>query len=179
MCCAHLLRELTGIFENHPEQTWAKELYLELLSMYRAVDYYNQHPEIDSRQHYMECLKRNYDQILEKGTAQNPIPEREPGKHGRVKRGKIRALIDRLRTHKGEVCRFADNPLVPFTNNQAERDLRMVRMKSKVIGTFRSEQGAKDFLMLKSFTSTAAKAGVAAFDALLSLFVGQMMWGSE
>lgn len=179
MCCAHLLRELTGIFENHPEQTWAKELYLELLSMYRAADYYNQHPEIDSRQHYMECLKRNYDLILEKGTAQNPIPEREPGKHGRVKRGKIRALIDRLRTHKGEVCRFADNPLVPFTNNQAERDLRMVRMKSKVIGTFRSEQGAKDFLMLKSFTSTAAKAGVAAFDALLSLFVGQMMWGSE
>ena len=179
MCCAHLLRELTGIFENHPEQTWAKELYLELLSMYRAADYYNQHPEIDSRQHYMECLKRNYDQILEKGTVQNPIPEREPGKHGRVKRGKIRALIDRLRTHKGEVCRFADNPLVPFTNNQAERDLRMVRMKSKVIGTFRSEQGAKDFLMLKSFTSTAAKAGVAAFDALLSLFVGQMMWGSE
>ena len=127
----------------------------------------------------MECLKRNYDQILEKGTVQNPIPEREPGKRGRAKRGKIRALIDRLRTHKGEVCRFADNPLVPFTNNQAERDLRMVRMKSKVIGTFRSEQGAKDFLMLKSFTSTAAKAGVTAFDALLSLFVGQMMWGSE
>ena len=76
MCCAHLLRELTGIFENHPEQTWAQELYLELLSMYRAADYYNQHPEIDSRQHYMECLKRNYDQILEKGTAQNPLPEK-------------------------------------------------------------------------------------------------------
>jgi len=52
-------------------------------------------------------------------------------------------------------------------------------MKSKVIGTFRSEQGAWDFLSLKSFTSTAAKAGVTAFEALLSLFVGQMMWGSE
>ena len=69
--------------------------------------------------------------------------------------------------------------LVSTRPNQAERDLRMVRMKSKVIGTFRSEQGARDFLMLKSFTSTAAKAGVTAFDALLSLFVGQMMWGSE
>jgi hypothetical protein len=67
--------------------------------------------------------------------------------------------------------------LVSTRPNQAERDLRMVRMKSKVIGTFRSEQGAKDFLMLKSFTSTAAKAGVTAFDALLSLFVGQMGWG--
>ena len=127
------------------------DLYCELLSMYRAADHYNQHPEIGSRQHYMECLKR----------------------------GKIRALIDRLRTYKGEVCRFADNPIVPFTNNQAERDLRMVRMKSKVIGTFRSEDGAKDFLLLKSLTSTAAKVGFTAFDALFSLFCGQLDFGTE
>lgn len=179
MCCAHLLRELTGVFENHPEQTWARELYCELLSMYHAADFYNQHPEIESRQHYMECLKRNYDQILEKGAAQNPLPEKESGKRGRVKRGKIRALIDRLRTYKGEICRFVDNPIVPFTNNQAERDLRMVRMKSKVIGTFRSEQGAKDFLLLKSLTSTAAKAEFTAFDALHSLFQGQLAWRTE
>ncbi len=179
MCCAHLLRELTGVFENHPEQTWARELYCELLSMYRAADFYNQHPEIESRQHYMECLKRNYDQILEKGAAQNPLPEKESGKRGRVKRGKIRALIDRLRTYKEEICRFVDDPIVPFTNNQAERDLRMVRMKSKVIGTFRSEQGAKDFLLLKSLTSTAAKAEFTAFDALHSLFQGQLAWRTE
>ncbi|MBR3417883.1 MAG: transposase, partial [Oscillospiraceae bacterium] len=105
--------------------------------------------------------------------------ERESGKRGRVKRGKIRALIDRLQTYKGEVCRFADNPIVPFTNNQAERDLRMVRMKSKVIGSFRSEQGAIDFLLLKTFTSTASKAGIAAFDALFSLFCGQLALGTE
>ena len=125
----------------------------------------------------MECLKRNYDQILEEGTAQNPIPEKEPGKRGRVKRGRIRSLIDRLRTYKGEVCRFADNPIVPFTNNQAERDLRMVRMKSKVIGTFRSEQGANDFLKIKSLTSALAKTGISAFDALLSLFHGHLLLG--
>ena len=81
---------------------------------------------------------------LKKGAAQNPLLEKESGKRGRVKRGRIRALIDRLRIYRGEVCRFADNPIVPFTNNQAERDLRMVRMKSKVIGSFRSEQGAID-----------------------------------
>ncbi len=179
MCCAHLLRELTSVFENHPEQTWAKEPYCELLSKYRAADYYNQHPEIESWQHYMECLKRNYDQILEKGAVQNPLPEKASGKRGRAKRGKIRALIDRLRTYKGEVCRFADNSIAPFTNNQAERDLRMVRMKSKVIGTFRAEQGAIDFLLLKSFTSTAAKARIAAFDALFSLFCGQLALGTE
>ena len=53
----------------------------------------------------------------------------------------------RLRIYKGEVCRFADNPIVPFANSHAERDLRMIKMKSKVIGTFRSEQGAYDFLV--------------------------------
>lgn len=105
--------------------------------------------------------------------------EKESGKRGRVKRGRIRALIDRLRIYRGEVCRFADNPIVPFTNNQAERDLRMVRMKSKVIGTFRSEQGAIDFLLLKTFTSTASKAGIAAFDALLSMFQGQLALRTE
>ena len=45
MCCAHLLHELTGVFDNHPEQTMARELYSKLLSMYRTADYYNQHPE--------------------------------------------------------------------------------------------------------------------------------------
>ena len=179
MCCAHILRELTGIFEHHPEQTWAREMYDELLAMHQAADFYNQHPEIKSRQHYMECLKGHYDEILEKGVHQNPIPKKEKGKRGKPKKGKIRALIDRLRECKGEVCRFADNPLVPFTNNQAERDLRMVKMKNKVIGTFRSHQGAKDFLILKSFTSTAAKAGFTAFDALRSLLYGRFTLVTE
>ena len=65
MCGAHLLRELTEIYENHPEQTRARDLYNELMSMQRAAVFYNQHPEIHSRQHYMDCLKRNYDLILE------------------------------------------------------------------------------------------------------------------
>ena len=141
--------------------------------------FYHQHPEIGSRRHYMDCLKKNYDAILEKAVLMNPIPKKEKKQRGRPKKGKIRSFIDRLQKYKDEVCRFADNPLVPFTNNQAERDLRMVKMKSKVIGTFRSEQGAKDFLTLKSLTSTAVKSGITAFYALLSLFHGQLALGTE
>lgn len=68
---------------------------------------------------------------------------------------------------------------MPFSNNQAERDLRMVKLKNKVIGCFRSADGAKDFLTLKSFTSTAAKAGQTAFSALLLLFQGDFTLGTE
>ena len=68
---------------------------------------------------------------------------------------------------------------MPFTNNQAERDLRMIKVKNKVIGCFRSLEGARNFLTLKSFTSTAAKNGVTAFQALLALFSGQVIRGTE
>lgn len=179
VCGAHLLRELTGIYENHPEQTWARDLYQELMSMCRAADFYNQHPEIGSRQHYMDCLKQNYDKILKEAVKQNPLPNNRVHRRGKPQKGKIRALIDRLIKYKGKVCRFADNLLVPFSNNQAERDLRMVKMKNKVIGCFRSVTGAADFLTLKSFTSTAAKAGQTAFSALLDLFQGDFVLRTE
>ncbi len=173
MCGAHLLRELTGVYENHPEQTWAKEMYFHLLNMSRAADLYNRNPDVGSREHYMGCLKRSYDEILERALKQNPLSEKNKGKRGKPKKGKIRALIERLINFKNEVCRFAYNALVPFTNNQAERDLRMVKMKNKVIGCFRSKEGAKDFLMIKSFTSTAAKNGFTAFHALFLLLSGK------
>ena len=143
MCGAHLLRELTGIYENHPEQTWARDMYHQLLDMCRAADFYNQNPDISSREQYMDCMKRAYDEIVRRAVEQNPLPEKTPGKKGRSKRGKIRALIDRLREYKDDICRFADNAFVPFTNNLAERDLRMIKVKNKVIGCFRSLEGTR------------------------------------
>lgn len=77
MCDAQLLRKLTRIFENYPEQAWAQELYCEFLSMCRTADLYNQYPEINSRQHYMECLKLNDDTIWEKAVQQNLIREQK------------------------------------------------------------------------------------------------------
>lgn len=178
MCGAHLLRELTGIYENHPEQEWAGEMHGHLLNMSRVAEFYNQNPEIGSREHYMNCLKEHYDEILQKAIHQNPIFEKT-GRKGKPKRGKIRCLIDRLVKYKGEVCRFADNPLVPFTNNQAERDLRMVRLKSKVIGCFRTASGAENFLAIKSVISSAIKHGYTAFQAVLSLLSHRCAWMTE
>ena len=72
-----------------------------------------------------EKLLRRYDRILTTAYRENPEPEATPGRKGRRKRGKVLALIDRLRKYKDAVCLFIKNFAVPFDNNQAERDLRM------------------------------------------------------
>jgi transposase len=102
----------------------------------------------------------------------NPLPIKDPNKKGKVNRGKTRCLIDRLVKYKGEVCLFFTDFTVPFDNNQAERDQRMQKVKQKVSGCFRTNQGAKDFADIWSFLSTARKHGVNAFHAIVSILNG-------
>ena len=86
--------------------------------------------------------------------------------------GKERALLERLKEFKESVSRFFTDYRVPFDNNQAERDLRNLKTKSKVSGCFRSAEGAKDYLTISSFISTGVKAGITAFNALRAAFRG-------
>lgn len=84
------------------------------------------------------------------------------------KKGKERSLIDRLIKLKDSVCLFIHNFLVPFDNNQAERDLRNVKTKAKVSGCFRTKKGAQTYLTITSYLSTARKHGINAIDASLT-----------
>ena len=92
---------------------------------------------------------------------------------GKKKKGKERALIDRLIKLKDSVCLFIHNFLVPFDNNQAERDLRNVKTKAKVSGCFRTKAGALTYLKITSYLSTAKKHGINAFEALALAFKGE------
>jgi len=97
-----------------------------------------------------------YDLIIQMGYNLNPIPKPGKGsKKGRPKRGKILSLIDRLSKYKESVCLFAKDFSVHFDNNQAERDLRMIKVKTKVSGCFRSKNGAGDYTKIMSFIGTA------------------------
>lgn len=88
-----------------------------------------------------------------------PPPEcKTEGKRGRKKKGKARALIERLIKFKEAVCLFIRNFKVPFDNNQAERDVRNVKTKSKVSGCFQSLKVAQNYLTIMSYLSTARKA---------------------
>ena len=167
ICCAHLLRELNGVQDNHPEQSWAKSFKKLLLDMKAVKDkaLANRQEALDAEN--IGLFEKRYDRILRKAYRQNPLPPKIPGKRGRQKRGKVRALIDRLQNYKQAVCLFIKNFAVPFDNNQAERDLRMVKVKSKVSGCFRTSDGARYFLRIMSYVGTAKKQNVNPFHAIL------------
>lgn len=173
ICCAHLLRELNGIQENHPEQKWPSYFSKLLLEMKSAKDaaLLAQHDGMDAQQR--EKLLRRYDRILATAYRENPEPKATPGRKGRRKRGKILALIDRLHKYKDAVCLFIKNFAVPFDNNQAERDLRMVKVKTKVSGCFRTKDGCQDFLYILACSNTAKKHHVNPFHAILLAVQGQ------
>ncbi|KAI4445028.1 hypothetical protein C823_007916 [Eubacterium plexicaudatum ASF492] len=88
------------------------------------------------------------------------------------KKEKILALAERLANYKASVCLFIHNFHVPFDNNQAERDLRMIKVKTKVSGCFRTEEGARDYLKIMSYVGTAHKQGYNAYEAIRNAISG-------
>ena len=173
VCCAHLLRELNGAEENHPTQKWSKAFRNLLLKMKAAKDEAILAGLDQLEADVIEKFDRAYDRIIKKAYRENPVQANPSGRRGRPKRGKILSLIDRLRDYKESVCLFVKNFAVPFDNNQAERDLRMIKVKAKVSGCFRTEEGATDFLKIMSYTGTAKKQGVNPFHAILLARSGQ------
>ena len=115
----------------------------------------------------LQNFSDRYDSLLHDAYALNPLLEKKPGQKGRPKKGKRRALIDRLAQHKGEVCLFLHNLCVPFTNNLAEQSIRMVKVKTKVSGSFRTSSGAEHFVRIMSYLQTAMKHNINAFKAIL------------
>lgn len=92
---------------------------------------------------------------------------------GRPAKGKIRALVERLARYEAAVLRFAHDFGVPFANNLAERDLRMLKLQQKVSGCFRSMAGAAAFCTIRSYVSTLVKQGKTAFAVLFAAVAGQ------
>jgi len=166
ICCAHLLRELNGVIENHPEQTWAVRFRDLLLSMKKVKDKALSKGKDAVSYYHLQKFDKQYDEILKTAYEENPLPETNAKKRGRKKKSKVLNLICRLDNYKASVCLFIRNLCVPFDNNQAERDLRMIKVKTKVSGCFRSEEGAQEYLTIMSYIGTAHKHGINAFEAI-------------
>lgn len=171
LCNVHHLRELTFI-EETLKQAWAKQMKDLLLEMKTAVE----QAKTAEKQHLdvpvLVRLLRRYDELLVEGYRANPPPppprksaqgKRKPGK---PKQSPARNLLDRFSQKKQAVLRFLHDFAVPFDNNQAERDLRMIKVQQKVSGCFRSEQGIIRFCRIRSYLSTLRKQGIKVLPAL-------------
>jgi transposase len=121
-----------------------------------------------------EHYRKRYRDLLREAELECPPPE-ETGKkkRGKTARSKARNLLERLRDFENETLRFMVDQNVPFSNNQAESDLRMTKVQQKISGCFRSMDGAKIFCLIRSYLSTCRKQGVTASDALRLLFQGK------
>ncbi|MCW5222958.1 hypothetical protein D5041_04910 [Verminephrobacter aporrectodeae subsp. tuberculatae] len=159
LCNAHLLRELTFLAQSSG-QAWPQRMMDMLLAAHRGCERARTQgiTAVPSRQ-VLRWIGR-YRALLDEGQALNPQRVKEQGKRGRAKQSDAFNLLRRLRDHES----------VPFTNNLAERAIRMPKVKQKISGCFRTFAGAQSFCTIRSYPDTARKHGVGRLDALRAAF---------
>ncbi len=174
LCNAHHLRELHWI-DTQYQQSWAKDM-AELLLAIKAAVQATPEPAMSLAPPEREAFEKRYDEVVQSGFDANPTPvsppEGERRKRGRPKQPPAVNLLIRLRDFKGEVLAFMSDFRVPFDNNQGERDIRMVKVKQKVSGGFRTLEGAKRFGRIRGYISTARKQAKNVFEAIRDAFDG-------
>jgi len=170
LCNAHHLRELTFALEQLG-QGWAKDLGDLLREIKQAVDDAQSQGRAALSAEVQQKFAWRYDGSLDEGVRMNP-PSLPTGKRGRPKRGKAGSLVDRLREHKEETLAFMADFTVPFDNNQAERDIRMTKVREKISGCFRTPTGAARFCRIRGYISTLRKQGMPLLSALNHAIIG-------
>jgi transposase len=149
-------------------QSWAADMKGLLLEMKDVVKRYKSRDKVELSRYFRDKFKSRYQSILEAGREESPPME------GR-KRSKAENLLIRLEDHMEEVCRFSEDFDVPFDNNQAERDIRNVKVKGKVSGSFRTDKGAEDYAKTASVIGTVVKQYGSVLKNIRDLFAGKIL----
>jgi transposase len=171
VCNEHLVRELDGVVARDGAR-WAKRLKIILYDGLKLKRQFH-HQGLPIPRDRIAAITRRYRTWVRTGYAHTPGPPPTPAARGRPRRGKTLALLDRLRDHEDATLRFLHEPDVPWSNNQAEQDIRPAKTLMKIIGGFRTERGAEEFCIIRSYLSTTRKNGIHPFDAIASALAGK------
>jgi transposase len=177
LCNAHILRELNYVIETS-KPDWATTMKKLLLDIKAAVSQAGAAGEKRLAALQEEEFERRYDQIVGEAGKLYPPPKRKKyrSKTRRPKEspivGTARKLVNRLVARRSEILFFMRDFKVPFDNNQAERDLRMLKVKQKISGCFRTEKGANEFCQMRSYVSTMKKQDHSVMETIRSVFAG-------
>ena len=156
LCGSHLLRELTFIFESNG-YAWARNMKRLLQETCVKVSK-SEEKKLNDKD--VVNLQKRYRAILTRGAKELPvIPPKPSGKRGKLAKSAAHNLLERMQTHELSVLLFAKDPHVSFTNNRAEQDLRMSKVKQKVSGCFRTEAYALAYCRISSYLQTMANKG--------------------
>jgi transposase len=178
LCNVHHLRELTFLEEQY-QQGWAKDMKALLRAMKAATDQARTRGHTRLQLTERKDFVDRYQALLARGLAANPPPpdqERRPGQRGRLAQSPTRNLLERLLLRQDQVLAFLDDLAIPFDNNQAERDLRGLKVQQKVSGCFRSDRGAEASARIRSYLATLRKQGQALLAALNTVFAGPLLY---
>ncbi len=171
LCGSHLLRELTFIVESNGFR-WAKNVKRLLQETCHKISKRERKKLTESE---FKSLRKRYRNILTRGKKElPPIPPKPSGKRGRVAKSDAHNLWERLKKHEAAVLRFAEKSEVSFTNNRAERDLRMSKVKQKISGCFRTRTYAEAFCRISSYLQTMANQGYNSLVAIQMALSGQI-----
>jgi len=162
-CKSHLLRELVFLFEQH-HQAWADDLRVLFLEMLQSVRDLKARDAPPTERQY-RCWQKKYRKILRAGRRANPLsPQQRTMK--RCKQSKAQNLLDRLEAYEDAILAFLWAFEVPFTNNEAERAFRMMKVRIKISGCFRTLEGARRHARIRSYISTLRKSGLPVLEYL-------------
>jgi transposase len=167
LCNAHHLRELAALAEDHG-QGWAARMSDLLKAACHEVNRSAAGRLPDKR---LRSYRARYYAIIRSGEREHPV-RASSGKRGRTKQSSATNLLRRLRDGVDDVWRFAREPNVPFTNNLAEQAIRMPKVKQKISGGFRTDDGARIFCVIRSYLETMRKQGANLFGTLITAFEG-------
>jgi hypothetical protein len=172
VCGTHLQRDARGVFEQTGQQ-WAQRMEEALETMNNVAHFWRDHGARSVPKPIRDYWVTEYFAILVAGYAAQPPPPKPLPKHrGPPKQTPAKNLLDAFLHRADQVLAFLDDLSIPFTNNQAERDLRMAKVQQKISGTFRSYEGATCFCRIRAYLSTMSKQGHPLLAALVAVFNG-------